>query len=644
MSASVSAVAGVVALPGGDGLFGVDQVPSARGRAARVLAGTEGSVVLPAVVRRTGVPQAVSLVEACEQVRGALGRWGGVAVDVETTGYPVGHRDFGLRTVQLGDAQAAVVFAAADQAQAHAVSVLLAEAPWLWAHSATADLVPLAAAGLIDSESGWERMWDTALLAKLADPTRTGADCGLKRLAAEVLGDAAVSPTADRARAALFTSGGWLTETKLTTPVSRSGWAQADPGWVTMVRYAASDVLDTAALATHLLVPEPGLVARERTVQRLTARLAHRGLRIDATRVQALLAEHTRARAQARERVQGCGVANPGSSPQVAAALLAAGAPLPPTCTGTGNASVAAPVLEPLRGTPGPVGEVVAAVLEYRHHDTVIGTFLTPYQLAVTSGDARVRPTVYTLGTETGRMSCVRPNLQQLPRQGGIRACLTADPGHLLISADFRGVELRVAAALSGDTTLRKMIGDGVDVHGVIARQVFGPGATKADRYAVKRGVFGRLYGGGVPTLARQVGCREAVAATMVATLDAMTPQLSAWAARLRQQVKAGRTQYRTYTGAVVYLPRAYPHKAPNYVIQRTARELLADALLRWQTTPWGPSAVLLPVHDEILVMVPEHDAQAATEALVTCMQTDLNGVPIVAQASEPSYAWADAA
>lgn len=642
---SVSACA--IAPPGGGALFGVDGVPSARGRAARVLAGTEGSVGLPAVVWRTGVPRAVSLVEACERVRGALGRWGGLAVDVETTGYPVGHRDFGLRTVQLGDAQAAVVFDASDRAQAHAVSVLLAEAPRLWAHSATADLVPLAAAGLIDPESGWERMWDTALLAKLANPIHTGADGGdggLKRLAAAVLGDTAVSPGADRARAALFTSGGWLTETKLTTPVSRSGWAQADPGWVTMVRYAASDVLDTAALATRLPVPEPGLVARERTVQRLTARLTHQGLRIDATQVQALLGEHTLARAQARERVQGCGVANPGSSSQVGAALLAAGAQLPPTCTGTGNASVAAPVLEPLRTTPGRVGALVAAVLEYRHHDTVIGTFLTPYQLAVTSGDARVRPTVYTLGTDTGRMSCVRPNLQQLPRQGGIRACLTADPGHLLISADFAGVELRVAAALSGDTTLRKMIADGVDVHGVIARQVFGPGATKADRYAVKRGVFGRLYGGGVPTLARQVGCSEAVAATMVTTLDAMTPQLSAWAARLRQQVTAGRTQYRTYTGAVVHLPRAYPHKAPNYVIQRTARELLADALLRWQTTPWGPSAVLLPVHDEILVMVPEHDAPTATNVLVTCMQTELRGVPILAQASEQSYAWADAA
>jgi hypothetical protein len=122
-------------------------------------------------------------------------------------------------------------------------------------------------------------------------------------------------------------------------------------------------------------------------------------------------------------------------------------------------------------------------------------------------GDARARPTVYTLGTDTGRMSCVRPNLQQLPRQGGVRACITADPGHLLISADF---------CRRGDP------GDGRAQPGPQPDQDPGaraptctpwspsrrsaPAFTKADRYTAKRGVFGWAYGGGVPSLARQVG------------------------------------------------------------------------------------------------------------------------------------------
>jgi hypothetical protein len=62
----------------------------------------------------------------------------------------------------------------------------------------------------------------------------------------------------------------------------------------------------------------------------------------------------------------------------------------------------------------------------------------------------------------------------------------------------------------------------------------------------------------------------------------------------LRNKVTAGQAQFSTYSGAIVLLTRAYPHKAPNYAIQRTARELLVDALLRWRDSPWGDS-VLLP-------------------------------------------------
>jgi hypothetical protein len=78
--------------------------------------------------------------------------------------------------------------------------------------------------------------------------------------------------------------------------------------------------------------------------------------------------------------------------------------------------------------------------------------------------------TVYLTGN-----SCTRPNLQQLPREGGVRACITADPGQLMIGADFSGVEIRVAAALSQDPTLLRFLAEGRDLHGEIALQVWGP-------------------------------------------------------------------------------------------------------------------------------------------------------------------------
>jgi P4 family phage/plasmid primase-like protien len=614
---------------------------------------------LPAVATRDGAVLAIAAADAralLDTVTApASGVPGALTVDVEHTGYPVGHADFRLKTVQLGIDAFAVVLDPADADQAEVVRHELAAAPVLHAHSATADLVPLGHAGLLGSgpgdaagiESAWDRMHDTVIPAKLADPASTGSNEDLKGLSAAVLGQAAVSPAADRARAELFKAGKWLTNTEVTTPPERSGWAQVDAGCATMVRYAAGDVLDDAALAKRLPQPAPEVLERERIAQRMTARVTHRGLRIDGDHVRDLLAKHRPLRAAAAERIRDCSggtVDNPGSNPQVAAALTAQGLVLPRTPTG--RPSVKADVLDPLRDLEGPAGELVRAVLDYREHDKAIGTYLEPYERLVLYGDGRARPTIYTLEADTGRMSSVRPNAQNIPRVGGFRACLTADiepVPSLLVSADFAGVELRSAAALSQDRNLIQMLANGVDLHWEIARQVFGPNATKSDRYQVKRGVFGRLYGGGVPTLAKQVGVSEQVAGAMVDTLDAMTPGLTEWSRHIREGVKAGRTKFQTYSGRVVHLPPAFPHKGPNYCIQGTARELLVDALIRWRDTRWG-DCTLLPVHDELVAVVPQDDAAQATEALVACMQTELFGIPIVVEASEPSFAWADAA
>ncbi|MFS8639565.1 MAG: DNA polymerase, partial [Symbiobacteriaceae bacterium] len=95
--------------------------------------------------------------------------------------------------------------------------------------------------------------------------------------------------------------------------------------------------------------------------------------------------------------------------------------------------------------------------------------------------------------------NCVRPNAQQLPRSGGFRACFTADPGEMIISADFSGVAVRVAAALSQDESLMRFIRDEDEglsdgLHWAIARAVWGPDAGKDKRYLAKGLAFGTLY------------------------------------------------------------------------------------------------------------------------------------------------------
>lgn len=609
-------------------------------RQAKIAEATGALVTLPAVVTRDGAVRSIELgnVPALLEAFSATTE---LTVDVEHTGYPIGHRDYALRTIQLGNDQVAVVYDATDAGHRAQAAVLLEAAPILHAHSAGADLVPLAMAGVItDLDEAWRRMQDTVIPGKLADPSSTGSDPDLKSLSKVVLGAAATSPAAEAARTALFKAGGWLTNTKVTTPLDRSGWAHVDHRSATMIRYDASDVLDAAALAKALPVVPPAILERERVAQRLTARVAHEGLRIDGEHVNEMLTRVRPQLADAGARLQAAGVVDAGSDKQVAEVAVHLGAVLPKTATG--RDSVAAGALDRYRRIEGALGDFVRARLDYQAAETALGLFLEPYRVLVEHGDGRARPTVYTLGADTGRMSCVRPNLQQVTREGGYRACITADPGMLLASADFASVELRVAAALSGDRNLKQMLANGADLHWIAAREVYGPDATKSDRYSVKRGVFGWLYGGQVPTLARQMGVSESIAASLVDVLAGIAPELVAWTEHVKQTVKAGYKQFPSYSGRIIHLPRA-PHAAPNYCIQGTARELLVDTLMRWQESRWA-NAVLLPVHDEVLIVVPENEAAEATAALVAAMETELYGVAIKAEASEPSFAWKDAA
>jgi DNA polymerase I-like protein with 3'-5' exonuclease and polymerase domains len=624
---------------------------------------------LPAAVNRAGDVVSCTLEQAM-----ALAASDELTVDVETTGYPIGHPDYALRTVQLGDENLAVVFDATDPAQLSAVSRVMSGARVLHAHSAVADLVPLEQAGVV-TEEAWHRMDDTVLRAKLADPQLSGSDAdGLKQLAADVV-PGAVIPAANEARKKLFASGKWLMDTDALTPLERSGWAQVDPHCQTMITYAASDVLDTAPLPRLLPPVDRAILDRERAMQRICARVSHRGVRLDPDHVHAKLDEHRTAKAELMAQIQGTyGIDNPGSPQQVAPVFAALGVELPRTKPTPrhpdGQPTTEKAALLPIQRAGGEASELARIMLDFRGHATVLNLLLEPFGLQVDHGDGRVRPTVYTLGADTGRTSCVRPNLQQLSREGGVRACITADPGMVIISADFQAVELRTAAALAGDAALYELIREGdarrarqlaakaagdpeqaeywkheaeqFDLHWRIAKQVWGPEAGKGDRYNAKRGVFGRLYGSGIKGIARTLGITEGEAQAVADTLDAMAPGVAAWSRGMQQFVRSGGTSMQAYSGRTIWLDRKFEHKAGNYAIQGTAKEFLTDGLLAWEQTPWG-DCVLWPVHDEVDVVVPEQDAEAATAALVAAMSTQLNGMPIIAEPSEPSFAWADA-
>lgn len=611
---------------------------------------------LPATMARGYAPLSVSAAEAYAIGRGALARNGGrLAVDIETNARPMWHPEFEVRTIQLGDWAEAICLDAADPEQRQVASLLIAEALELEAHSFTADFAPLARIGVAEYDAMLAKGVDTATIAKLADPAKTDNGDGLKELSATILGEAAVSPAAEAARKAMGDAAGWIWQLKHDTPDERNGWLQVDKRSTTMIAYACADVLDCSALRLKLPQPEPALLARELTAQRVVAKLPYLGLALDGPAVRAQLGDREPRAADKLRAIRALGVANPDSPKQVTERLTQLGAMLPQTKGG--NDSGAKDVLEKLQHAEGELGALAKTILEYRDDATVLKNMLRPWARSTEHGDCRTYPTIYTLGADTGRMSCVRPNLQQVAREGGLRECVAADPGFLFIAADFSSVEVRVAAYVSGDQNLIAMINGAItcavcqsgkncvlhDLHSMIANQAYGAAFTKANRYNVKRVVFGRLYGGSAPTLAAQTGISVEMVERLVAILDALAPQLAAWSAQVRTAVRGGVREYRTYSGRVIHLDPRLPHKAPNYIIQGTARELLIDALVLWDQGPYR-GGVVLPVHDEIVAMVPAEQAVEATKYLVTCMTSRLGPVPIEVEADEPAPVWQSAA
>lgn len=620
---------------------------------------TPGAPALPAIKARGHQPRPATLDEAAILLVGMIAAPGGrLTVDVEHTGYPIGHPAYELRTVQLGDADTCAVLDANDPAQLALAVRALDNARTIHAHSATADVIPTAVAAGLEPARWWPKVTDTGILAALNPPERLNnpQKWGLKDLA-KLLPDPQTTE-ADKARGALFRKHKWLTDTEPDTEPARNGWYRVDPGEPVMVEYAASDVLDTHALADALLpgVPDaPGLLDRERAVQRITSRITHRGIRLDPELVAAKLTEHTEARALYAARLAAAGIANPNSNPQVTKALAGAGVPLPTTAAG--NLSAAKDTLEgiapetldangdKIRPRTNPGQAMVADLLDYRHHDTLLSLFLRGFDVQARHGDARVRPTVLTMGAAaTGRMSCTRPNMQQIPREGGMRELFLADPGEVLVSADFSSVEVRVAAWVSGDTGLAAMLRDGLDLHSRIAEQVWGPDYTKAHRYTVKRAVFGWLYGAGIRRVALQLGAYGNKAQDVIDTLAQITPGLVQWGAQLKADVEKGNRPYWQHgSGRLTWLPANQSHKAVNYVVQSTARELLVEALLRLEAKV--PGLPVLPVHDELVTFCPEPLADHVRATLAECMSFSLpmpdgTYVPIVADPAEPAARW----
>lgn len=126
----------------------------------------------------------------------------------------------------------------------------------------------------------------------------------------------------------------------------------------------------------------------------------------------------------------------------------------------------------------------------YRKKTKIYSTYVKGV-LNLLGPDSRTHPSFKLAGTETGRLACTEPNMQNPPRGPLIKNAFVAPPGKILLQADYSQAELRVLAVLSGDPTLRKVYFEDRDLHDEVSVQLYGPGFTKEQRVKTKAVNFG---------------------------------------------------------------------------------------------------------------------------------------------------------
>ena len=287
----------------------------------------------------------------------------------------------------------------------------------------------------------------------------------------------------------------------------------------------------------------------------------------------------------------------------------------------TRAASTAGAVLEELAL----VHELPRQILEWRTLQKLKGTYIDALPLLVHPETGRVHTSFNQAVAATGRLSSSDPNLQNIPIRTKlgreIRRAFVADPGHVLISADYSQIELRILAHLSGDQSLTEAFQRGEDIHDRTASQVFGP-ENGLDPHELRRRAkiinYALLYGKTAFTLARDIGVTQQAAQAFIDAYFAGFPAVRLF---MDAVIATGRETgvVRTLDGRRRLVPDltspngqirgAAERVTVNLPIQGTAADILKRAMIGVADALPSQARMILTVHDELLFEVPEEDA-----------------------------------
>jgi DNA polymerase-1 len=270
---------------------------------------------------------------------------------------------------------------------------------------------------------------------------------------------------------------------------------------------------------------------------------------------------------------------------------------------------------------------IARKVLDYRQLTKLKSTYVDALPALINPATGRLHTTFGQTGTATGRLSSANPNLQNIPIRTelgrGIRAAFTAEPGHVLLTADYSQIELRLLAHFSRDPLLVEAYRRGDDIHTLTASQVFGVPplmVTPDHRRQAKVVNFGIVYGLSAFGLSQQLGIEPAEAKQFIAAYFERYKGVRAFIDKTLDEARRD-LKVRTLHGRVRPIPdinsknanqRGFAERtAVNTPLQGTAADLIKVAMIRIDGALRErglKSRMTLQVHDELVFEVPENE------------------------------------
>lgn len=299
---------------------------------------------------------------------------------------------------------------------------------------------------------------------------------------------------------------------------------------------------------------------------------------------------------------------------------------------------------------------IVSDILAFRELTKLKSTYVDALPLLINPKTGRVHTTYAQAVAVTGRLSSNNPNLQNIPvrsdRGKEIRkAFIPRDDKHILISADYSQIELRIVAAISGDPNMCEAFRLGKDIHTATAAKVYGineEDVTKEMRYKAKSVNFGIIYGQGAFGLAENLGISRTEAKTIIDNYKKEFPGITHYMESTIKFAKdkgyvetlMGRKRWLRDINSSNFTVRGFAERnAINSPIQGSAADMVKLAMIKVQAAIKKhnfKSKMILQVHDELIFDALKDEATEMKELILENMENALplpNNVPTVAEA-----------